>query len=236
MSNSDIDRPKVAIINYGMGNLFSVKQACKYCGLDAIITYSRDEIRSADAVILPGVGAFADAMETLQRLHLTDTIKEAAFSSKPFMGICLGMQLLCKRSYEFGEHNGLGIVKGSVVRLDKPKDSQGNILKVPQVGWNTIYKRESSRGSWQDSLLEGLSDGEYMYFVHSYYVKLHAPQLCLSMTRYGDIEFCSSLKYKNIFACQFHPERSGAQGLKIYKALAVSVLKNKNRVQVTISY
>jgi glutamine amidotransferase len=137
------------------------------------------------------------------------------------------MQLLMERSYEFGEHRGLGIIKGSVVRFSKPKDEHGELLKIPQVGWNTIYKPPANKkiDTWNGTLCEGVSDNAFMYFVHSYYPELKDGNLCLSLSRYGNIEFCSSFAYDNIFACQFHPERSGFEGLKIYRNLAKAIKK-----------
>lgn len=211
---------KVAIIDFGMGNLFSIKNACEYIGLQANITSSQQEVLSADAVILPGIGAFGDAMEALRRLDLIHVLREIAYS-KPFIGICLGMQLLMSESCEFGYHQGLGIVKGSVVRFDNLTGPSGRKLKVPHVGWNRIYKPERNRRSafWINTMLEGIEGNEFMYFVHSFYVKPEDPNTALSLSRYGDIEFCSSLRFQNIFACQFHPERSGPNGLRIYKNL-----------------
>jgi len=209
--------PEVAIIDYGMGNLFSVKHACEHVGLKARITSSYREVLAADAVILPGVGAFGDAMAALGQLRLVDVLGEVAVSGKTLVGICLGMQLLMSGSYEFGYHHGLGIIEGEVVRFDE--STRGAIkLKVPQVGWNQIYR--TSYGSWDDSLLEGLKDGEFMYFVHSFHVKPTDSSLVLSMTSYGHIEFCSSFRRGNVFACQFHPERSGRHGLRVYRNLA----------------
>lgn len=208
---------QIAIVDYGMGNLFSVKHACESVGLNASITASRQEILTADAVILPGVGAFGDAMATLDRLQLVDVLRQVAASGKPLVGICLGMQLLMTRSYEFGCHQGLGIVEGEVVRFQGSAEGSAR-LKVPQVGWNHIYG--TGNASWQTSFLDGLEDREFMYFVHSFYAKPADTTLILSKTRYGFIEFCSSLNQGNVFACQFHPERSGPQGLRIYQNLA----------------
>jgi glutamine amidotransferase len=220
--------PKVSIVNLGMGNLFSVKHACELFGLRVSITSSPDEIFLSDVVVLPGVGAFGDAMKNLKALGLITVLQEVAKSSRLFVGICLGMQLLMTESHEFGYHRGLGIIEGSVVRLDHPKDYSGESLKVPHIGWNRIYRlRETSdKNPWKNTLLEGVEDGVFMYFVHSFYVKPEVPNITLSFTRYGDIEFCSSIQYGNIFACQFHPERSGREGLKIYEAISSCVKNN----------
>lgn len=227
---------KIAIVDYGLGNLFSVKHACEYAGMQATITSSKEEILRANAIILPGIGAFGDAMEALERLDLSNTLRDIA-SEKPLVGICLGMQLLMTESFEFGKHHGLEIIDGQVVRFEDPM-SGSKKLKVPQVGWNQILRRagqlsrdsksDSATGSWAGSPLRGLHDGEFMYFVHSFYVKPQDSRVILSISRYGDIEFCSSLQYQNIFATQFHPERSGPQGLQIYRNLAAD-LTNKRR-------
>ncbi len=216
----------VAIVDYGLGNLFSVKHACEQAGIQTFLASSPQEILSGDAVILPGVGAFSDAMASLRRLNLIEPLKEIVLSQKPLIGICLGMQLLMTESFEFGYHKGLGIIKGSVVQFENPIDGF-NKLKVPQVGWNRIFKRNEEWDQWTNSLLEGLQDGEFMYFTHSFYVKLREPNLALSISRYGNIEFCSSLKYRNVIAFQFHPERSGRRGLEIYQNLASFIKKDK---------
>ncbi|HKC64013.1 MAG TPA: imidazole glycerol phosphate synthase subunit HisH, partial [Pyrinomonadaceae bacterium] len=209
--------------DYGMGNLFSVSQACRHVGLDQIITSSRDEIQNADAVILPGIGAFGDAMATLARLDLIEVLRDVAASGKPLIGICLGLQLLMTESFEFGRHKGLGIIEGQVVRFDNPVEDSRR-LKVPQVGWNRIYQADyngnGKDSAWNDSPLAEVADGEFMYFVHSYIVQPENRNVVLSLSRYGQIEFCSSINARNIFACQFHPERSGQEGLKIYRNMA----------------
>ncbi len=220
----DHPAPEVAIIDYGMGNLFSVQQACEHVGLRATITNSRPEIMNAAAVILPGVGSFGDAMETLERLDLVSALREVVASSKPFLGICLGMQLLMTESQEFGSHRGLGIVEGEVVHLEvSTEDSRA--LKVPQVGWNQIHAAGSDHApdgepGWKSPLLNGIANGEYMYFVHSFYPKPVNEEVAVSTTQYGHLEFCSSLRVGSVFACQCHPERSGPQGLRVYRNLA----------------
>ena len=213
----------VAIVDHGLGNLYSVKQACAQVGLAACITSCRQEILLADAVILPGVGAYRDAMETLTRLDLVSVLRDIAASSKPLLGICLGVQLLMTESSEFGSHKGLGIIEGPVVRFPDPREAKRK-LKVPQIGWNHIHstgvKDKANRNPWAGTLLDGLSDGECMYFVHSYIVQPHNPSVVLSTSQYGNVTFCSSLQVRNVFACQFHPERSGVEGLKVYGNLA----------------
>jgi glutamine amidotransferase len=210
--------PLVAIVDYGLGNLFSIEQACAFVGLNSIITNSKKDILAADAVILPGVGAYGDAMLTLHRLDLVSVLCDIAESPKPLVGICLGLQLLMTESYEFGHHRGLGIIEGQVVRFDAPKEKD-RMLKVPQIGWNRIF--QLANGSrWDGTLLDGIDEGEYMYFVHSYIVQPQESNVILSTSRYGHIEFCSSIQHHNVFACQFHPERSGVKGMKVYHKLA----------------
>ena len=222
-------RPRVAIVDYGMGNLFSVKHALEHVGLDAVVTSAKDDILKADAVVLPGVGAFGDAMGSLHGLDLVGPLREIVASHRILVGICLGMQLMMTESYEFGTHRGLDLIPGAVVRLNPYPETPGR-LKVPHVGWSRIFSREAPHlgsnartgggGLWESSPLEGLADGKYVYFVHSFYPQPQDPDVALSFSRYGDIEFCSSLWRDNVFACQFHPERSGPQGLRIYRNLA----------------
>jgi glutamine amidotransferase len=215
-----IDREvDVAIIDYGLGNLYSVQQACKSVGMNARITSNSFELFDVDLVILPGVGAYGDAMAALHKLKLVEPLQKIANSDRWLMGICLGMQLLMSESYEFGVHKGLDIIPGKVISLPKLeliKVNDGSVrsLKVPQVGWNQIWRSETS---WDNCPLSGLADGEYMYFVHSYFVEPAKQAIITSTTKYGQVEFCSSLQYNSVFACQFHPERSGLQGIKIYE-------------------
>jgi glutamine amidotransferase len=212
----------VAIVDYGMGNLFSVDQACKKAGLSAFVTSSPEEVAESQGAILPGVGSFPDAMEALDRLGLTSVLKDLAASGAPLAGICLGMQLLMTESHEFGLHKGLDFFKGEVVPF-LPTSTNGRTLKVPQVGWNQIYDKGQGSLQWEDSPLAGLESGEYMYFVHSYYIRPEDETVVLSTSTYGDTEFCSSLIQGNIFGCQFHPERSGAVGISVYRELAAMV-------------
>jgi len=205
----------VAIVDFGLGNLKSVQKACEHANLNCVITSSSDEILSAQGVILPGVGAFGDAMQSIQRLGLTGALKQTAESQKPFLGICLGMQLFLSESEEFGNHKGLSIVPGKVKRFDHPVDELGRVLKVPQVGWNHI--RPPKEGSWTKTLLEGVPNGSHMYFCHSFYVEPEESRHSLSVSVYGEREYCSSLKHGNTYGFQFHPERSSERGLKIYE-------------------
>lgn len=220
---------QVAIVDYGMGNLFSVRQACEYVGLMPVVTSSHLEIERSEAVILPGVGAFGDAMDTLARLDLVEVLRDVAASAKPLLGICLGMQLLMSESTEFGKRSGLGIIEGEVTRLQTSLEGPRQI-KVPQVGWNRICipgqgqnqtdTEDAIVPGWKSPLFNGLPNGEYMYFVHSFYAQPTDADVIVSTTQYGPTKFCSSLRRNNVFGCQFHPERSGPRGLHIYRNLA----------------
>ena len=205
---------KVAIIDYNLGNLFSVYHACKSLGYEATITNKKEDLLTADYAILPGVGAFGDAMDTLNTLDLASPIKDYISSGKPFLGVCLGLQLLFTESEEFGDHKGLNIIEGLVKKFP-PTDGHENILKVPQIEWNQIFCADSEK--WNISPLGSCKTGDYMYFVHSYYVVPNDKKVILSTTQYGGIEYCSSVIKNNVFACQFHPEKSGQHGLDIYK-------------------
>lgn len=227
---------QVAIVDFGLGNLFSVQQACGHVGLRAGVTSAKEEILGADAVILPGVGAFGDAMGALRRLDLISPLRDIAASGVPMIGICLGMQLLMRESREFGRFEGLGIVDGAALPLGQPYEAFRG-LKVPHVGWNRIHPfrqdadpsrgRAPERGRWEGSPLAGLAEGEFMYFVHSFCARPDDSAVVLSVTRYGDVEFCSSLQRGNVVAFQFHPERSGLSGLKLYRNLAALIERSR---------
>ena len=221
-------RRPAAIIDFGMGNLFSVRQACEHAGLQAVVTSDPEEVLAADAVILPGVGAFGDAMAALTRQGLVEVLQDLAGTGRPFLGICLGMQLLMTESEEFGRHAGLCIIPGGVTRLAE-SDGTGARVKVPQVGWNRIQRPGGV--SWEHSVLEGIPEEAFMYFVHSFYVAPEDPGIVLSTTRYGSTAFCSSLRRGNLFACQFHPERSGPSGVRIYRNFARQVAQAAMEVE-----
>lgn len=201
---------KVAIIDYQLSNLFSVKHAFDYLKIHSEITSDKSVISKCDAAILPGVGAFGDAMNNLKQFDLIDLTKEFVSSGKPFMGVCLGMQLLFSQSEEFGIHQGFDFVKGKVKKFS----SKEKAIKVPQIGWNQIFQIKQD---WSNSPLKGIRNKSFMYFVHSYYVIPEDQGVVLSDTIYEDIEYCSSLLSKNVFATQFHPEKSGQEGIKIYQ-------------------
>jgi glutamine amidotransferase len=193
----------IAIIDYGMGNLRSVQKGFEKVGIRAEITREAEKILNARGVVLPGVGAFGKCMENLTKYGLVEVIKEVVEEDRPFLGICLGLQLLFEESEEFGPVKGLGILGGKVVRF-----SESCGLKIPQMGWNTIEKVKDS------FLLKGLSSGDFVYFVHSYYAVPASSEHITTKTTYG-VEFASSVQRGNLFACQFHPEKSGKVGLKI---------------------
>ena len=206
---------KVIIIDYKLSNLFSVQHACDHVGLEAKISSEVADIEGADGIILPGVGAFNKAMDNLSELGLIDPILAHVNAGKPFFGICLGLQLLFTESEEFGVHKGLELVKGTVKKFPIQKNQEPN-FKVPQIAWNHI--NSAADRDFAGTPLEGLSDQEFMYFVHSFYVQPENSEDVLTTTGYGSVKYCSGIfKNKNIFAVQFHPEKSGARGLRIYK-------------------
>ena len=220
MDGTKLDR--VVIIDYGMGNLFSVQRACEHVGMAAEITSDPKLVTAARAVILPGVGAFGDAMTFLREHDLDAAIQEVAAASKPLLGICLGMQLLMDESAEFGRFQGLGLIPGKVVRFFSPNDGE-RPLKVPQVGWNRMRVSATRSAGWDGTLLQGVPDGVFMYFVHSYHIVPGDPEVALATTCYGDACFCSALQRGNITAFQGHPERSGPLGLQVYANLATFI-------------
>ena len=206
---------KVVIIDYQLGNLFSVKQACDYLGYDAEISFDPEKLLRADYAILPGVGAFNDAMQKLKVFGLTEGIRDYVKTGKPMMGICIGLQLLLSDSEEFGNTPGLDLIPGRVKKFEVQSNGQ-RIYKVPQIQWNTISEPEEGR--WRNTPLNVCKQGDFMYFVHSFYASPHDTRYVLATTAYGNQTYCSAVIKDNIFATQFHPEKSGLYGLNIYKA------------------
>ena len=196
----------IAIIDYGAGNIFSVKNALDHLGLENALVSDEKSVRDADAVILPGVGAFPAAMNKLNESGLVDVIKEEA-SKKPFLGICLGMQVIFSKGYEFGETDGLGLIEGSVIKMDEPD------LIIPHMGWNQIEKLNDC------ALLNGIGDDEYVYFVHSYKADCSEKNIAAFSTYGGRVP---ALVYdgKYVYGAQFHPEKSGDTGLKLLSNVA----------------
>lgn len=203
---------KIVIVDYGLGNLYSIAQACKHFGFEPKLSFNAEEIFNADKVILPGVGAFEGAMRQLQNMNLISVLKDYVVTGKPLMGVCLGMQLLFEKSYEFGEHEGLGLVEGEIKRF--PSTYMNTKMRIPHIGWNKVFNKNSQ---WLDTPFKEFPDGGMMYFVHSYYAQPLNSEDILSTTFYNDFEFCSSVRKGNVFGFQFHPEKSGEEGLTLYK-------------------
>lgn len=197
----------IRIIDYGVGNLFSLKSSLRAIGIDADYTGNPAEIRKADKLILPGVGAFRDAREALRSTGLDRVVQEEAGKGKPLMGICLGMQILFDRSYEYGEYEGLGLIPGEIVPMEGriPKD-----LPIPHIGWNELMLKQPS------PLMKNTANGDYVYFVHSYYAETPA-EYVIATTDYG-VEMTAAVQKDNVYGCQFHPEKSSEVGLSILKA------------------
>ena len=198
----------IAIIDYDAGNLKSVEKALQSLGEDVLVTRDRQELLSADKVILPGVGNFGDAMEKLEGFGLVNVIQDVIRQGKPFLGICLGLQLLFERSEEAPGVMGLGILKGEILRIP-----DGDGLKVPHIGWNSLKLQNQGR------LFVGLEEEPYVYFVHSYYLKAADSQIVKAVTEYG-VPIDASVEQGNVYACQFHPEKSSRTGLAILKNFA----------------
>ncbi|MGM9585488.1 MAG: imidazole glycerol phosphate synthase subunit HisH [Faecousia sp.] len=194
----------IGIIDYGVGNLFSLCSSCKAIGQEAFVSGNAEELAKADRLILPGVGAFGDAADKLRATGMADFVRQQAAAGKPLLGICLGMQLLFEKSYEYGCHEGLGLLKGQVVPMEGKLPAE---LKIPHMGWNALEVRSGR-------LLEGL-DGQYVYFVHSFFAEGCEDSLA-AVTEYG-IPITAAVEKGNIFGCQFHPEKSGSVGLSILR-------------------
>ena len=205
----------VAIIDYKLSNLHSVQSACKKVGMSSVITSDAGKIMDAKIAILPGVGSFGEAMTQLIDSKMDECIYKFIESGKIFVGICLGLQVLFEKSEEFGSYRGLGIIKGTVKKFQFSKDKNTK-YPVPQIGWNKIQRKGVQ---WSNSPLCENNDNDFMYFIHSYYVVPEDEKVILSTTTYGNQEFCSSVQQNNIFASQFHPEKSGKVGLKIYQSI-----------------
>ena len=200
----------IAIVDYGVGNLFSLSSSLKALGLEAEITRDADKLRAADRIILPGVGAFGDARAKLDATGLVPVIQAEA-ARKPLLGICLGMQLLFDRGFEYGEHPGLGLVPGQVVDLHGALEDKS--LKVPHMGWNSLQIVKD------DPLFRYVENGEYVYYVHSFYAANCLPST-LATSRYGNVDVTGVVRNGNVWGTQFHPEKSGDTGLRLLRAFA----------------
>lgn len=203
----------IAIIDYGMGNLRSVQKALEKVGAEAIITDDPKQVLEADKIVLPGVGAFRDCMHNLEQGRFIEPILAVIQEGRPFLGICVGMQMLFTDSVEFGLHKGLNIIPGHVLRFPDDMKETGETLKVPQMGWNQLHFKN------RPPVFHGVEEGTNVYFVHSYYVKPDNEDVIATTTDYG-FEFCSSIWQDNIVATQFHPEKSQDVGLRILKNFA----------------
>lgn len=199
----------IAIIDYGVGNLFSLSSSLTYLGLDNKITSSAEDILSADRIILPGVGAFSDAVQKLRDTGLIDTIRQQTAAGKPLLGICLGMQLLFDKSYEYGEHDGLGLVSGRVCPI---ADDLTRPLKVPHIGWNALHFPKP------DPLFKYVREGDCVYYVHSFYAK-DCTENTIATSEY-DITITGAVRSGSVYGTQFHPEKSGEVGLNILRAFS----------------
>ena len=198
----------IAIIDYGAGNIQSVNKALKYIGCDALVTKDKDIIMKADGAILPGVGSFGDTMDTMTQYGIKDTVIDFTKSGKPFLGICLGLQLLFPASDESPEAKGLGIFEGTITRIPK-----GEGLKIPHMGWNSLDIKKN------DGIFKGIIGNPYVYFVHSYYLNAADRDIVAAQTEYG-VTIDAAVAKGNVFATQFHPEKSGETGLKILRNFA----------------
>ena len=197
----------VAIVDYGVGNLFSLKCSLAAIGADVTVTADPEVLASADQILLPGVGAFGDAAAKLRLNGLDQVLIKLAKQGKPLLGICLGMQLLFEKSYEYGEHEGLGLIKGAVVGMEGKLPAD---LKIPHIGWNALHMRKAS------PLLKNVKEGDCVYFVHSFYAE-NCDEAVIATAEYGR-ELTAAVGYKNVFGCQFHPEKSGSVGASILRA------------------
>ena len=198
----------IAIVDYGVGNLFSLKSSLSYIGADACVTGDGEKIKCADKIILPGVGAFGDAVKKLRDARLDEVIVSQAKKGKPIMGICLGMQLLFDKSFEYGEHSGLGLIKGEIRPISDVTDKS---LKIPHIGWNSLkFTDKKSR------IFRYINDGDFVYFVHSYYAA-NCAESVIANAEYG-ANLTAAVQCSNVYGCQFHPEKSGNTGLNILRA------------------
>ena len=201
----------IAVIDYGVGNLFSLLSSLNYVGLDTKLTNNIEEIKNAKGIILPGVGAFRDAIGNLEKYRLKEILINEAKNGKPFLGICLGMQMLFEKSYEYGEYEGLGLINGTVEEIKKyiPENSD---LKIPHMGWNSLIINDSFK---DDKILKDVNDNEYVYYVHSYFAKTDMKNI-VAYSEYGT-KIPGIVKNENVYGMQFHPEKSGDTGLKLLK-------------------
>lgn len=207
-------KKRIVIVDYGLGNIYSINQACQHLGYNTIISSKEADINSADSLILPGVGAFQVAMNQLLEKQLIQPILNFVKTGKPMMGVCLGMQLLFDESEEFGLCKGLGLISGSVRKF--PNHFNEKYLRVPYIGWNKIYEDKDSF-PWDNTPLIEIQSNDFVYFIHSYYADPSLNSNVLSYSFYEDFKYCSSVNKDNVYGFQFHPEKSGEVGLTIFK-------------------
>lgn len=215
---------RVAVVDLGTGNLFSILQACAQAGMEATLTQDPRELERAEGILLPGVGAFATGMETLREKRLVEPLRELA-AHRPLLGICLGMQLLLERSHEFGTHEGLGLVPGEVVPFRPEGQEGGRRQKIPLIGWYPVTRPEEA--NWEGSLFAESPDADYFYFVHSFHAVPEDPGHILARSHFGPQPFTAALRVGGIQGVQFHPERSGPAGLALYRAFARQVAASR---------
>lgn len=204
----------IIVIDYGCSNILSLIRAIKFLGYKAETTKDKKKILNASHVILPGVGAFGSAMQQLKKLNLQEAIIEYANSNKPLFGICLGMQILLTKSYEFGLHKGLGLIEGEVVKISNNANKN---IKIPHIGWNEVYPNNNEK-IWKNRILKDLPMGKNFYFVHSYICQTKQPDNTIAVCDYLNQSIPAFIASKNIFGCQFHPEKSGENGINILKS------------------
>ena len=205
-------RTKVTVVDYGIGNVYSVQRALEVCGAQVVLSTDPREIEAADRLVLPGVGAFSDGMIGLRERGLIDPILRYAATCRPFLGICLGMQMLATISQEFGEYSGLGLISGAVIPLPET-DLSGDSLKIPHTGWTGLHRTDTS--TWSNTPLENTTEGESVYMVHSFAFNPEDERDRLADCIYGGHRVCAAVRRDRIFGCQFHPEKSGPAGLRM---------------------
>jgi len=204
---------KITIIDYGCGNILNLARAIKFIGYEVDITHDKNKIINSSYVILPGVGAFGNAMKQIEKYNLHNTILEYAKSNKPLLGICLGMQILLTVSYEFGVHKGLGLIEGKVIKISNEKNKE---IKIPHMGWNEIYPNNNKK-EWKNKILKNSSIGKSFYFVHSFVCITKDYDSTIAVCNYSDISIPAVIATGNVFGCQFHPEKSANNGLTVLK-------------------
>lgn len=206
---------RITVIDYGIGNILSVIRALIYCGAEVLVSNSADDVRNSKALVLPGVGAYTDGMKALKERNLLGPIKEYASTGYPFLGICLGMQMMLDQSEEFGMSKGLGLISGSVVKINHIT-SEGETQKIPHIGWNRLVLPKGKEPlNWANTILSGIDVESEVYFVHSYTGVPDNNAHRLADTYYGGRQISAAIKKNNLYGCQFHPEKSGAIGLKV---------------------